>query len=89
MLSVLLPAVARSLFSNSQSAHEPQKMDLASMRALLGQGGEGAGLSDGKVVDTAETVYISSMALLKMLKHGAVSYHIFREIFVFFQFLTN
>ncbi len=25
---------------------------------------------DGEKVDTAETVYISSLALLKMLKHG-------------------
>lgn len=27
-------------------------------------------LSDAPVVDTAEQVYISSLALLKMLKHG-------------------
>jgi Mov34/MPN/PAD-1 family. len=27
-------------------------------------------VSDGPVVDTAEQVYISSLALLKMLKHG-------------------
>lgn len=30
----------------------------------------GAVSSDGPVVDTAEQVYISSLALLKMLKHG-------------------
>jgi 26S proteasome regulatory subunit N11 len=35
---------------------------------LRGQGGGGQG--DGPVVDTAEMVYISSLALLKMLKHG-------------------
>ena len=34
-----------------------------------GMGGGGAG-ADENVVDTAETVYISSLALLKMLKHG-------------------
>lgn len=33
----------------------------------LGQGGPAA---DAPVVDTAEQVYISSLALLKMLKHG-------------------
>ncbi|KAG9510959.1 26S proteasome non-ATPase regulatory subunit 14 [Fragariocoptes setiger] len=36
-----------------------------------GMGGQGnPGSSDGPVVDTAEQVYISSLALLKMLKHG-------------------
>jgi hypothetical protein len=34
-----------------------------------GMGG-GAAPSDAPVVDTAEQVYISSLALLKMLKHG-------------------
>eukprot|EP01135_Chromosphaera_perkinsii_P012152 Nk52_evm16s2596 gene=Nk52_evmTU16s2596 len=37
-----------------------------SMPGLPGAGGAG----DGPVVDTAEMVYISSLALLKMLKHG-------------------
>ncbi len=32
--------------------------------------GGGAAPSDAPVVDTAEQVYISSLALLKMLKHG-------------------
>ena len=35
-----------------------------------GMGGGGAAPSDAPVVDTAEQVYISSLALLKMLKHG-------------------
>jgi 26S proteasome regulatory subunit N11 len=35
-----------------------------------GLGGPGGGLTDAPVVDTAEQVYISSLALLKMLKHG-------------------
>jgi len=34
-----------------------------------GLGGGGAPV-DGPIVDTAEQVYISSLALLKMLKHG-------------------
>uniref|UniRef100_A0A915IL98 MPN domain-containing protein n=1 Tax=Romanomermis culicivorax TaxID=13658 RepID=A0A915IL98_ROMCU len=36
----------------------------------LGQGGPTAGAGDAPMVDTAEQVYISSLALLKMLKHG-------------------
>lgn len=43
------------------------------MRRLLSglqQGGAGAMPTDGPAVDTAETVHISSLALLKMLKHG-------------------
>lgn len=36
----------------------------------LGGMGQGPPSSDGPVVDTAEQVYISSLALLKMLKHG-------------------
>ena len=33
----------------------------------------GAGAPEAPVVDTAEMVYISSMALLKMLKHGCAA----------------
>jgi len=47
------------------------------MDRLLRLGGAGMGgmggsapPSDSPVVDTAEQVYISSLALLKMLKHG-------------------
>lgn len=45
------------------------------MDRLLRLGGAVPGLSsvpptDAPVVDTAEQVYISSLALLKMLKHG-------------------
>jgi len=36
----------------------------------LGLGGAGGQQSSGPMVDTAEQVYISSLALLKMLKHG-------------------
>ena len=32
--------------------------------------GSGAAPADSNQVDTSETVYISSLALLKMLKHG-------------------
>jgi 26S proteasome regulatory subunit N11 len=46
-------------------------MDPARLQALLGQAGlGGAGGGDQPVADTAETTYISSLALLKMLKHG-------------------
>ena len=38
------------------------------------QGGGGPA-ADAPVVDTAELVYISSMALLKMLKHGRKPRH--------------
>jgi len=46
------------------------------MDRLLRLGGAGMGMgqnaqpTDAPVVDTAEQVYISSLALLKMLKHG-------------------
>ena len=33
-------------------------------------GGGGSGGTDSAMVDTAEQTYISSLALLKMLKHG-------------------
>lgn len=35
-----------------------------------GMGGAGAGVGDSPQADTAEQIYISSLALLKMLKHG-------------------
>ena len=45
------------------------------LQRLLGQAGGGGGASgpggDVPQVDTAEQIYISSLALLKMLKHGA------------------
>lgn len=37
----------------------------------MGAGGLGAAAGDTPMVDTAEQIYISSLALLKMLKHGA------------------
>lgn len=43
-------------------------MDLS--RLLSRMSGQAAAPTDGPVVDTAEQVYISSLALLKMLKHG-------------------
>merc|ERR1712195_152248 len=49
------------------------KMDPARLQRLLGsmqQGGGAQASVDAPVVDTAEQVYISSLALLKMLKHG-------------------
>lgn len=35
--------------------------------------GQGGGAPDAPVVDTAEKLHISSLALLKMLKHGEAS----------------
>jgi len=41
------------------------------LHAAGGMGGGGpAGAQDGNIIDNAETVYISSLALLKMLRHG-------------------
>merc|ERR1711865_318956 len=48
-------------------------MDPARLQRILGsmqQGGTGAAAVDAPIMDTAETIYISSLALLKMLKHG-------------------
>jgi 26S proteasome regulatory subunit N11 len=53
----------------SESALEIRIMDRLLRLGGAGMGG-GAAPSDAPVVDTAEQVYISSLALLKMLKHG-------------------
>merc|ERR1712139_685726 len=50
-----------------------RSMDPARLQRILGsmqQGGAGAAAVDAPIMDTAETIYISSLALLKMLKHG-------------------
>lgn len=55
---------------------ESEKIKIEIMDRLLRLGGAGMGMgqnsapTDAPVVDTAEQVYISSLALLKMLKHG-------------------
>ena len=55
------------------------------MDRLLRLGGAGMGMgqnsapTDAPVVDTAEQVYISSLALLKMLKHGRAGMYIVKE----------
>ncbi|KAI7832047.1 putative RPN11-26S proteasome regulatory subunit [Kickxella alabastrina] len=36
----------------------------------MGMGGQGADLSEAQIPDNSETIHISSLALLKMLKHG-------------------
>ena len=54
----------------------PLKMNpqlLQNFGGLAGLGRGGGVPQDGPVVDTAETVHISSLALLKMLKHGSFS----------------
>ena len=43
---------------------------LGGLGGLGGAGGSQGPPQDGPMVDTAETIYISSMSLLKMLKHG-------------------
>lgn len=45
-------------------------MDMESLLKLKGLGGLDAAPRDSNQPDTSETVYISSLALLKMLKHG-------------------
>jgi len=47
-------------------------MDLRRLLAGLGGGNAPQVGSDQQVVDTAEIVHISSLALLKMLKHGII-----------------
>merc|ERR1712139_263199 len=50
-----------------------RSMDPARLQRILGsmqQGGAGAAAVDTPIMDTAETIYISSLSLLKMLKHG-------------------
>eukprot|EP01051_Picozoa_sp_SAG22_P006446 SAG22_NODE_422_length_10687_cov_4.448149_7_plen_87_part_00 len=46
-------------------------MDLARMLQQAQGGGGGGGGAEAPIMDTAETIQISSLALLKMLKHGA------------------
>ncbi|THW83327.1 Mov34-domain-containing protein [Aureobasidium pullulans] len=52
--------------------HHNNIMDRLSrmLAAAQGMGGGGGMQQDGNVVDNSETVYISSLALLKMLRHG-------------------
>merc|ERR1712022_34806 len=61
----LVPPLLRKRISSS--------MDPARLQRLLGsmqQGGGAQAAVDTPIMDTAETIYISSLALLKMLKHG-------------------
>lgn len=54
----------------ARALHRPTR---AAMNRLMSAGMPGAApaAGDAAQVDTAEQVYISSLALLKMLKHGA------------------
>lgn len=45
-------------------------MDPSMLQAMLAGGGAGGPAKEISALDTAETVIISSLALLKMLKHG-------------------
>ena len=58
-------------------------MDLAQLRQLLNRGGGGGGnapAADTPQPDTAEKVQISSLSLLKMLKHGNLHYKQFEVL---------
>jgi len=51
-------------------------MDPAQLQRMLARAqGGGAMPQDGAVYDSAETIHISSLSLLKMLKHGNVYFH--------------
>jgi 26S proteasome regulatory subunit N11 len=52
-----------------------------------GMGG-GAAPSDAPVVDTAEQVYISSLALLKMLKHGRAGHYLISTYIMLLVFIS-
>lgn len=45
-------------------------MDFSRLLQQMGMGGRGAPAPDAPMVDTSEQIYISSLALIKMLKHG-------------------
>ena len=50
---------------------------------VMGQQTSSGPPADSPQVDTAETIMISSLALLKMLKHGALLYVFY--LFIFFR----
>jgi hypothetical protein len=71
-------------------------MNLQQMLSQMGAGGMTGGGVDIPVVDTAETVYISSLALLKMLKHGTFvqilnicSYNVFCKLSIIWRFIRS
>ncbi len=57
-------------------------MDLRKLLQMSGMGAAPTG-QDTEVVDTSESIQISSLALLKMLKHGII------QINICFYFLTS
>ncbi len=60
------------LISAPRRAPRPRSMErLQRIFSSVGGGAAAGPQGDSKQVDTAEQVYISSLALLKMLKHGA------------------
>ena len=68
----LVPPLTNVPGSNVRLRYKAETMDrLLRLGNAGGLGmGQGATPTDAPVVDTAEQVYISSLALLKMLKHG-------------------
>ncbi|KAK9802411.1 putative 26S proteasome regulatory subunit rpn11 [Seiridium cardinale] len=68
------PDLNPSLFTRTFHHHFETKMDRLN-RMLAGAGGMGGlgaapGSDNSNLIDNSETVYISSLALLKMLRHG-------------------
>ena len=58
---------------DSEKTARKEMSGLGGLQDLLMGGrlrGEGGGLGDIQQLDTSEQIYISSLALLKMLKHG-------------------
>jgi hypothetical protein len=65
-----LAAPATSPLSPCPPPHEPNTQERLLQQLAAGGGGGGGG-ADVPITDTSETIYMSSLALLKMLKHGA------------------
>lgn len=63
-------------FFRADASRQVSTHEMSLQQLLSGMGGMGgappAPAGDQPLVDTAEMVYISSLALLKMLKHGMV-----------------
>ncbi len=61
-----------SLIGHLVGKSDPNSAMSADLQRLLQGMGRGGGEAESKAVDSAEKVHISSLALLKMLKHGTL-----------------